>query len=59
MPEDLKTKLAGDLKKGGIIAVIITFLVSLFIFYLYQFSFICLDPERCENLEKPLIINRP
>jgi len=58
MSEDLKTKFAGDLKKGGIIATIITFIVSLIIILLYRFSFICLDPELCEDLDKPLIINQ-
>jgi len=59
MSEDLKNKVAGDLKKGGIIAAIVTLLVTLFIIFLYRFSFICLDPELCEGLDNPLTINRP
>jgi hypothetical protein len=59
MSEDLKTKFAGDLKKGGIIATIITFIVSLIVMLLYRFSFICLDPDLCDSLDKPLTINQP
>jgi hypothetical protein len=59
MSENLKAKVAEDLKKGGIVAAIITLLVSLFIIYLYRFSFICLDPELCGKLDKPLITNQP
>jgi len=59
MSEKLKTKVPVDLKKGGIIAAIITLLVSLFIIFLYRFSFICLDPELCERLDKPLVVIQP
>jgi hypothetical protein len=59
MSNDLQEKVAANLKKGGVIAAIITLLVSLIIIFLYRFSFICLDPELCAKVDKPLIIHQP
>ena len=58
MSNDLQEKLAANLKRGGVVAAIITLLVSLFIIFLYRFSFICLDPELCARADKPLIIHQ-
>jgi hypothetical protein len=48
-----------NIKKVGVIAVIIAFLISLFFIFLSRFSFICLDPELCDRADKPLITNQP
>ena len=59
MPNDLQEKIAANLKKGGMIAAIITLLVTLIIIFLYRFAFICFDPELCAKVDKPLIIHKP
>lgn len=59
MSNQLQEKVIANLKRGGLIAVIISLLVSLIIILLYRFSFICLDPELCAKAERPLIINQP
>jgi hypothetical protein len=59
MSNDIQEKMAANLKRGGVIAAIITLLVSLLFIILYRFSFICLDPELCNRADKPLIINQP
>jgi len=43
------------LKVGGIVAVILSILISFFLYYLYRFTFICLDPDLCRKADKPLI----
>jgi len=59
MSNDLQEKVAAKLKRGGVIAAIITLLVSLLFIFLYRFSYICLDPELCAGEDHPLIINQP
>jgi len=59
MSDQPMEKLAANLKKGGMIAAIIAFLVSLLFIFLSRFSFICLDPELCDKIEMPLITNQP
>jgi len=43
------------IKTGGIAAAIIAILITLFIRYLYKYSFICLDPEICEKIKEPML----
>ena len=59
MPNNLPEKVETNLKKGGIIAAIITLLVSLFFMFLNRYSFICLDPDLYERADKHLIVNQP
>lgn len=59
MSNQHQEKLIANLKRGGVIAAIISFLVSLIILFLHRFSFICLDPELCGKADRPLIIQEP
>jgi len=59
MLNELQERVIANLKRGGLIAAIISFLVSLIILFLYRFSFICLDPELCSKADRPLIIQEP
>gem|GEM_PF-6069350 len=34
---------------GGILAVVLSILISLFLYYLYKYSFICFNLELCEH----------
>ena len=43
------------LQTGGIVAAIITILITLFLHYLYKYTFICLDPEICEKIKEPML----
>ncbi len=43
------------LKTGGIAAAIIAILITLFLHYLYKFTFICLDSEICERIKEPML----
>lgn len=43
------------LQTGGIVAAIIAILISLFLHYLYKYTFICLDPEICERIKEPML----
>ncbi len=43
------------LQTGGIVAVIIAILITLFLHYLYKYTFICLDPEICEKIKEPML----
>lgn len=53
---DEKIELAKKhLQTGGIAAAIIAILITLFIRYLYKYSFICLDPEICEKIKEPML----
>lgn len=59
MSNDLINEVAVNLKKGVIITAIITLLISLLFLFLNRFSFICLDPDLCDKINKPLITNQP
>ena len=59
MSDQSMEKLAANLKKGGMIAAIITLLISLLFIFLNRYSFICLDSELCNQADKPLITNQP
>ena len=43
------------LQTGGIAAAIIAILITLFLHYLYKYTFICLDPEICEKIKEPML----
>jgi hypothetical protein len=43
------------LQTGGIIVVIIAILITLFLQFLYKYTFICLDPEICERIKQPML----
>ncbi len=43
------------LQTGGIITAIIVILITLFLHYLYKYTFICLDPEKCERIKEPML----
>jgi len=43
------------LQTGGIVAAIIAILITLFLRYLYKYTFICLDPEICERIKEPML----
>jgi len=43
------------LQTGGIVTAIIAILISLFLHYLYKYTFICLDPEICEIIKAPML----
>jgi hypothetical protein len=55
MLDDQIEKAKRYLQTGGIIAAIIVILITLFIRYLYKYTFICLDPEICEKIEEPML----
>ena len=53
---DEKTEKAKKyLQTGGIVAAIIAVLITLFLNYLYKYTFICLDPEICERIKEPML----
>jgi len=43
------------MKVGGLLLIILSILITLFISFLYKYSFICFDPELCRRAERPLI----
>ena len=43
------------IQTGGIVTVIITILITLFLHCLYKYTFICLDPEKCEKIKEPML----
>jgi len=43
------------LQNGGIAAAIIAILITLFLHYLYKYTFICLDPEICDRIKEPML----
>ena len=43
------------LKTGGIVTAIIAVLITIFLSYLYKYTFICLDPEKCEKIKEPML----
>ena len=43
------------LQTGGIAAAIIAILITLFLHFLYKYTFICLDPEICERIKEPML----
>jgi len=43
------------IQTGGIAAAIIAILMTLFLHYLYKYTFICLDPEICERIKEPML----
>ena len=43
------------LKTGGIVTLIIAILITLFLHFLYKYTFICLDPEICEKIKEPML----
>ena len=43
------------LQTGGIVATIIAVLITVFLHYLYKYTFICLDPEICEKIKEPML----
>ncbi len=55
MQEEQIEKAKKHLQAGGIIAAIIVILITLFIRYLYKYTFICLYPEICEKIEEPML----
>ena len=43
------------IKTGGIVTAIIVILITVFLHYLYKYTFICLDPEICEKIKEPML----
>ena len=43
------------LQTGGIVTAIIAILITIFLSYLYKYTFICLDPEKCEKIKEPML----
>jgi len=48
-------KVKKDLQTGGIVAAIIAILITILLHYLYDYAFICLDPEKCEKIKAPML----
>ncbi len=48
-------KAKNHIKTGSIVAAIIAILITLFLHYLYKYTFICLDPEICEKIKEPML----
>jgi len=59
MGDEFIEKAKKYLKAGGIVAVILSILISFFLYYLYRFTFICFDPELCSKADKPMIQIHP
>ena len=55
MEEEFVNKSKRILKVGGIAALVLSILISLFLYYLYKFSFLCFDTELCNRLDTPMI----
>jgi len=55
MQEEYIKKNRKYLQKGGIVTAIIAILITLFVHYLYKYTFICLDPEICERIKAPML----
>ena len=47
------------IKTGGIVTAIIVILITVFLHYLYKYTFICLDPEICEKIKEPMLQMAP
>jgi len=52
MLDDKIEKAKRHLQTGGIAVAIIAILITLFLHYLYKFTFICLDPEICGKIQR-------
>jgi hypothetical protein len=59
MRDEFIEKAKKNLRVGGVIALILSILISLFLYYLYRFTFICFDPELCYKNDRPIIQIRP
>ena len=59
MKDEFIEKAKKYFKVGGILAVILSILISIFLYYLYRFTFICFDPELCGKADRPMIQIRP
>jgi len=54
MGDEFIEKVKKYLKVGGVVAVILSILISFFLYYLYRFTFICFDPELCSKVDRPM-----
>jgi len=55
MQDEQIEKAKRHLQTGGIVAAIIAILITIFLGYLYKYTFICLDPEKCEKIKEPML----
>jgi len=47
MQEEFIRKAKKYIKQGSFIAVVLSILITLFLYYLYRYSFICYNPRFC------------
>ena len=59
MGDEFIEKAKKYLKVSGIVAVMLSILISLFLYYLYKYTFICFDPELCGRVDRPMIQIHP
>jgi len=59
MGDEFIEKAKKYLKVSGVVAVLLSILISFFLYYLYRFTFICFDPELCNKVDRPMIQIRP
>ena len=55
MQEEYINRAKKCLQTGGIAAAIVAILITLFLRYLYRYTFVCLDPEICEKIKEPML----
>jgi hypothetical protein len=55
MQEEYIEKVKKHLQTGGIVAAIVAILITLFLHYLYKYTFICSDHEICEKIKEPML----
>ena len=55
MQEEYINRAKKYLQTGGIAAAIVAILITVFLHFLYKYTFICLDPEICERIKEPML----
>jgi hypothetical protein len=55
MQEEYINRAKKYLQTGGIAAAIVAILITVFLHFLYKYTFICLDPEICKRIKEPML----
>ena len=53
--EGFLAKLRDDIRKGSIVAIVVSALVALLLYFMSKITFMCLDPDICSKLNEPMI----
>lgn len=43
------------IQKGSIVAIVLSVLIAILLYFMNKMSFVCLDPELCSKLNEPII----